>query len=908
VTDEAARRRAGANLDEVTTPTSAWHALRAPDCAALLDVAPERGLDPDEAARRAAASGPNRLPETRGPGRLALFAAQFRSPLVALLAASLAALLAMGELVDAAAIAAILVLNAALGYAQERRAADELAALRRMSAPNARVRRGGADAVVPAADVVPGDVVIVEAGDRVPADLRLFRSAGFRTVEASLTGESEPVDKDAESVAPAAAPVADRRGMAWMGTIAVAGTAEGVVVATGARAEFGRIAALVQDAETPATPLQTRLAAFGRTLAVACGIVLVVVFALGVARGVPVVEMVLAAVSLAVAAVPEGLPAVVTIALAHGVSRMAERHALIRRLPAVETLGCATVICADKTGTLTVGEMTLRTVASLDFEATVEGEGYRAVGAIRGDLDAVRRVLRAAAACSTARVVEKDGAPAVAGDPTEGAIVVAAAKAGIDVERMDRESPAVGGVPFDAARRRMSVVRDERGTLRAYVKGAAEAVVPRCASIAAAGRVVPFDDDARRRLVALNEELAARGLRVLAVADRDVASAAASSDADLTLLGLVGIVDPPRPSARAAVAACAAAGLRTVMITGDQPATALAIARQIGIARDADELMTGPDLDATSDEALKDRVPTVAVYARVSPEHKLRIVKAWRARGDVVAMTGDGVNDAPALKAADIGVAMGRGGTDVAKEASAMVVTDDDFASIVSAVEEGRRIYENIRKTLLYLIGANLSEILVVAAALTAGLPLPLLPLQLLWINLVTDGLPALALATDPADADVLARPPRPPGSEIVDRAFVAGVVASALLVAAATFAGFLLGLGDGRDAGRARSYAFSILVVAEVLIALAARSRTRTLFEIGALSNARLFAVVAFTIALQFVCDRTGLLDAVLRTGRLSWTECAMVLALGAIPVTALETWKLARRARPRREGETLR
>jgi Ca2+-transporting ATPase len=866
-----------------------WHALAPGACAARLGTDLAAGLSPAEAARRAAAAGPNALPEPRGRSRLAVLADQFRGVLVLLLAAAAVLVASIGDAADAAALLAVLVVNALLGYAQERRAADAVAALRRMTAPTARVRRGGAAAVVPAAELVPGDVVVLEAGDRVPADVRLARTMGFRTVEAALTGESEPVEKDAATVSSESTPVAERRGMAWMGTIAAAGAARGLVVATGGATEFGRIAEMVRGAPEKETPLQARLRTFGRALAVACGAVCALVFVLGVLRGIPVVDMALSAVSLAVAAVPEGLPAVVTIALAFGVAKMAKRRVLVRRLPAVETLGCTSVICADKTGTLTVGEMTVRAVASVDFDASA------------GDVAAARRVLAAAAACSTARLVEKDGAVAVAGDPTEGALLVAARNAGVSIDEIERGEPVVGGVPFDAARLRMSIVRRTAQGVRSYVKGAPESVVPRCTEILEEGRATPLADADRERIAALNRTLAARGLRVLAVASRDFAQGrapGADGESGLTFLGLVGMNDPPRESARAAVAACRGAGIRPVMITGDQPATALAVAKDLGIARDESELMTGAELDAADDAALAERVASTSVFARAGPGHKLRIVEAWRARGDVVAMTGDGVNDAPALRGADIGVAMGRTGTDVAKDASAMVVADDDFASIVAAVEEGRRIFENIRKTLLYLLSGNLAEILVMAAAIVAGWPLPLLPIQLLWINLVTEGLPAVALALDPADADLLRRAPRRAGAEIADRRFLAEIAASAVLVTAVTLAAFLYGLRGEGSVERARTLAFSVLVVAVVLRAFAARSATRTLWEVGAFSNARLAAAVGAAVVVQMWSHRSGALEGFFHTVELPWSESAATLALGAVPVTMLELAKLARRA----------
>ena len=865
------------------SPTaSAWHALPAAECAALLDADLAAGLAPAEAARRLARNGPNALPEPPRTSALRAFLGQFASILVALLGAAGLAMALMGEFTDAAAILAILVVNAVLGFVQERRASDALAALRRMTAPSARVRRGGATEVVPAAALVTGDVVVIEAGDRIPADVRLVRTNALRTVESTLTGESDAVEKEAANLAPAAAPVADRAGMAWTGTTAAAGDAEGLVVATGPDTEFGRIAALVQSSEEPDTPLELRLRSFGRVLTIACGAVVLLVFGLGLLRGIPAFDMLLTSVSLAVAAVPEGLTAVVTIALALGVSRMAKRNALVRRLPAVETLGCTTVICSDKTGTLTLGEMTLREVVS--------------GGAAADDAD----VLRAGAACSTARLVEKEGRTVVAGDPTEGAILLAARKAGLTAEQIDAEEPAAFGIPFDAARRRMSVVRRRAGGLRSYVKGAPESVLPQCVEAMEGGRAVPLDDERRRAFDARNLEMAARGLRVLAVARSDFAQTrdpGAAGEEGLTLLGLVGLHDPPRDAARAAVKACTDAGIRVVMITGDQPATALAIARDLGIATDASEVMAGADIERTTDEVLRGRVDSVAVYARASPEHKLRIVRAWQARGAVVAMTGDGVNDAPALKGADIGVAMGRTGTDVAKDASAMVITDDDFASIVAAVEEGRRIFENIRKTLLFLLSGNIAELLVMTVAVAAGWPLPLVPIQLLWINLVTDGLPALALASDPADPDVLRRPPRPPGSEIADRGFLSQMGVAAVLSASVTLAGFLYGLNVEGSLERARTYAFSILVMEEVLRSFAMRSPTRTLWEVGALSNVRLAAVVAATVALQLWSHHSGALESFLKTGELTFTESAMTLALAAVPVTLLELAKIVRR-----------
>ncbi len=845
--------------DVVIPPETPWHALGVPEVAARLRVDLLRGLDPDEAVRRAAVHGPNRLPERRGPSRARRFAGQFASLLVAILVGAAALSAALGELADAVAIAGIVLVNAVVGYLQESRAADALAALRRMAAPTARVRRGGEPLVVPADELVPGDVVVLEAGDRVPADLRITRSTELLAVEAALTGESAPSRKSDGPPADAAAPLAERRTMAYAGTVAVAGMAEAVVVATGTGTEFGRIAELVRSVPEEETPLQVRLRTFGRWLVAGSGAVVALVFVLGVLRDVPAIEMLFTAIGLAVAAIPEGLPAVVTISLALGVQRMARRRTLVRRLASVETLGCTTVICTDKTGTLTEGRMTVAELRGADGPA----------------------ILRAGISASTARLVEREGRTEVAGDPTEGALLEAGRKIGLEAEALDAEWPVVSIRPFDPERKRMSIVRRTPSGLRSFVKGAPESVLPLCGS-------------ARDE----TGELAGRGLRVLAVATKELREGE-DPEAGLEFLGLVGMHDPPRAGAAEAVRACREAGIRTVMITGDNPATALAVARDLGIARGEAEVLTGPQVEALGEEELEARVESVSIYARVSPGHKLRIVKAWRARGAVVAMTGDGVNDAPALRGADLGIAMGRTGTDVAKDASAMVITDDDFATIVAAVEEGRSIYENIRKSLLYLLSGNLAEIAVMAAAVVAGLPLPLLPIQLLWINLVTDGLPALALAVDPAEPGLLKRPPRRPGAEIADREFLGWMFAGGALVAACTLGVFLYVLESGAGVDKARTYAFSVLVGSEVLKAFGYRSRTRTLWELGAWSNARLAGVAIATIGLQILTHHVGFLGGFLKTGRLSWPECAAVLAVAFVPVSVLEFWKLLRRGR---------
>ncbi len=877
----------------------AWHARSREETARRLSSDLVRGLSRAEAARRLERTGPNALPEPRPLPSWRRLLDQFKSVLVLALLVGAAISIALSEVADAVAILAILLVNAVLSFLQERRAAGALAALRAMTSPTARVVRDGETSIVPAADLVPGDRVALEAGDRVPADLRLVSTSALATVEAALTGESEPTPKDAASVAPEAQALAERSGMAWQGTTVAAGEGAGLVVATGAATALGRIAALVTETPEEKTPLERRLAVIGRWLVLAAGAVVALVFVLGVLRGIPATDMLLAAIGLAVAAVPEGLPAVVTIALALGVARMARKRAVVRRLPAVETLGSTSVICVDKTGTLTLGSMAVTDVETAD--------GARE--------EAAAEVLAAAVAASTARFVAKEGKEEAAGDPTEVALLLAARARGVEAAAIDEEEPVLSTAPFDADRKRLSIVRRLPEGDRSYVKGALEAVLPRCDAAASLGGSRhgerPLTAADREAILARNAALADLGRRVLAVARRDAprgafrgAGGEEDPEGSLSFVGLVAMRDPPRPAARDAVASCRRAGIRAVMITGDQKRTALAVARDLGVETEEAEVLTGPEVEALDDDALAARVEGVSVYARASPAHKRRIVRAWQARGHVVAMTGDGVNDAPALAAADIGVAMGRTGTDVAKDAAAMVVLDDDFATIVSAVEEGRAIFENVRKCLLYLLSGNAAEILVVAVAVVLGWPLPLLPIHLLWINLVTDGLPALALATDPADPDLLARPPRRAREGFVDRAFAEHLVVKSLLASACTIAAFLYGLRVQGSLETARTYAFGALVFEEILHSFVVRSRDRLVWEIRPWSNARLFLVALATIGLQVASQHAPPLGGFLKSEGIGWAETAALLALAAVPATVLELRKVLGRVLTRTEA----
>lgn len=789
------------------------------------------GLSAADAQQRLTEFGPNEIRREQKATPFALLARQFASPVVWLLLGASVLSAAVGERLDAIAIGAIVIVNAVIGFFQEYRAERAVLALRSMTAPRARVMRDGHSVMLATGMIVPGDVLVLEAGDVAAADARLHTAHALTTIEAALTGESTPAEKKTEPTTPDT-PLADRHDCVFMGTSVATGTGLAEVYATGMQTELGKIAHLLATTEETVTPLQRRLARVSQTLLYICGAVVALVALAGFLRGWPLMQVFMAAVSLAVAAVPEGLPAVVTIALAVGVQRMAARHVLIRRLPAVETLGCATVICTDKTGTLTTGVMRVRELHGAD-EA---------------------KLIFAAAACVDAELGH-DGKPGV-GDPTELAILTAADERGVRRAEIELTNARVTVVPFDSVSKRMSI---ERTDGQVYIKGAVESVLPLCVS--------GVDDAA-----AVNDQMAERGLRILAVA---VAPAGAEPRA--TLLGLIGFADPPRPEAIAAVAAARAAGITTVMITGDHPVTARAIARELGILSDADPA--------------EERV-----HARATPEDKINIVRSWKERGAVVAMTGDGVNDAPALREAHIGIAMGLTGTEVTREASDMVLADDNFASIVAAIREGRGIFDNIRKTLVYLLSGNTAELTVMLVSALAGLPLPLLPLHLLWINVVTDGLPALALVVDPPEEDVLQRPPRHPDEPMLGRVEWRYIITTGLLQAAATLGVFVWALG-ARDLPEARNLAFSVLVFGELFRAFAARSTTRLFWEVGPLTNTWLLGVVLVSVLMQFGMHYIPSVQTLLEIGPLSAADCALTMIVGLAPVTVIEVSKLARR-----------
>jgi Ca2+-transporting ATPase len=887
-----------------------WYAWSAKGLAERLETDLEAGLSQPEARQRLADLGPNELPAGDGIAPWRIFLSQFSSLIIWVLIAAAVISGLLEEWIDTGAILAIVALNAVLGFIQEYRAEQSLEALGKLSITYARVIRDKTRHVVPSRNLVPGDIIEVEAGDHVPADARLLYVAGLRTLEATLTGESTPVDKVNLVLEDADVAVADQRNMLFLGTTSVSGKGRAVVVATGSRTRLGRIATLMTTLRSEPTPLQRRLEQLGHALLYASLAIVTLVFGLGVLRGEPLVGMFLTAVSLAVAAIPEGLPAIVTMTLALGVTRMAGRNALIRRLPAVETLGSATVICTDKTGTLTKNEMTVTRLFAGGTMYEVTGEGYSPDGTVTAagaSSPAVRDLLAAAVLCNGATLCKAAAGWAVVGDPTEAALLVAAAKIGLDKNSLEARSSFVGEIPFDSERKLMTVVRQSREEVIAYTKGAPDLLLLRCTTYEDNSRgICPMTDSERRAVMEANHVFARNGLRVIGVARRTLeqdSSGDCTSEAverELIFIGLAAMKDPLRPEARQAVECCRQAGIRTVMITGDHRDTALAIARDATIVGGEHQILTGLELDRLSDEDLAVRVQDIGVYARVSAEHKLRIVRAWRERGAVVAMTGDGVNDAPAVKEADIGIAMGLAGTDVTKAASDMVVTDDNFASIAAAVEEGRGIYDNIRKSVHYLLSCNLSEVLVMLGTTVAGLPLPLLPAQILWINLVTDGIPALALAADPYAPDLMRRPPRHPSAPMFDASRTGRILWQGLLLALAATAAFLLGLHEsGQDVAHARTMTFCTLVLAQLAHAFTCRSEQYSVFRIGVATNRPLIGAVVLSALLQVGIVMSPWGQEIFRVVSLDAEQWLLTVGLGLLPWLAIEIQKATRTRR---------
>ncbi len=930
-----------------------WHSRSIDEIAAHLKTELNNGLTTAETQARLARDGHNELRERPPVPFWKKVVAQLNSFVVILLIVASIVSALLGDTVEAVVIMLIVVLNAVLGVVQEGRAEQALAALKKMAAPDATVIRDGSRQRVPARELVTGDVVVLEAGNFVPADLRLIESANLQIEEAALTGESVPVQKQATALVDESKPIGDRKNAAYMSTLVTYGRGKGVVVATGMQTQIGLIAEMIQSFEEEPTPLQQKLDQLGKGLSVAALVICGLVFAAAALRaltgdtsfeagthgsGGPLIDAFLIAVSLAIAAVPEGLPAIVTISLALGMREMIRRHALIRKLSAVETLGSATAICSDKTGTLTQNEMTAVKLWVNHAEFDVEGQGYQPEGRFtRGDRivdvadDQEAAPLLWISALANDALLETSGETAgkisyrMVGDPTEGALIVAAAKAGLWRRELEQAYPRVAEIPFDAERKRMTTIHELkhvddddpspfRSSATGYavcVKGAPDLVLQHCTHLLHRKGPAPLTDADREKILAANSHMASQALRVLGMAYRrldhlpsDEELTADNIERDLVFVGLVGMIDPARAEVKPAITKARHAGIRTIMVTGDYPDTARAIARQIGLLREAPhggEVITGTQLDALGDDELAAATDRTDVFARVSPEHKVRIVEAFRRRGHIVAMTGDGVNDAPALKRADIGVAMGITGTDVSKETADMVLTDDNYVSIVSAVEQGRVIYANIRKFVFYLLSCNVAEIAIIFIAALAGWPTPLTPIQLLWLNLLTDGAPALALGMEKGDPDTMDRPPRPPKEPIVNRIMTIRIAIMTVAVTASVLIAFWYGM-TAHGVDLAETMAFVTLAFAELPIAYTSRSERYALFKLGVFSNKWMQYAVGLSIILILAVVYIPFLEGPFNTVPLTLEHWAVILPLALLPATIAEITKLVLRRREHR------
>jgi magnesium-transporting ATPase (P-type) len=876
-------------------PADSWHDLSAEAAAQKLATDPAIGLSEAEAAARLLLHGENRLPVPPGKSALRRFAEQLIQPLVLVLILAGSVTAVLGEWVDTGVILGVVLVNALIGFVQEGKAEAALAALARTLASETMILREGCKRRLGAHELVPGDVVLLAAGDRVPADLRLIESHGLKAMEASLTGESTAVHKMPEPL-PVDTSLADRRNMAYAGTMVVSGQGAGLVAATGRGTETGRISQLIADVPDLQTPLTKKMAAFSNWLLLVIGGLALLTFAVGLLRGEAAFDMFMAAVALAVGAIPEGLPAAVTITLAIGVSRMARRRAIIRKLPAVEALGSTTVICSDKTGTLTENQMTVRELWAGGDRHEVSGSGYAPEGYVGSAgqpsliAGALRETLLAGVLCNDAALSHQGKHWEIVGDPTEGALLVVARKAGLDESTLLAVFPRLDVLPFDSAAQYMATAHDVEGQHLVYAKGALERILPRCADMLdATGVVVPLDAGGIERIERHAQAMAERGFRVLALARGNNAAGSALSHEALagkcfSFLGLVGMIDPPRPRAIAAVKACHAAGIKVKMITGDHAVTALAIARQMGIvpASEGVAVLSGSDLAQMDDAQFLAAANATAVFARVEPEQKLRLVRALQQSGEVVAMTGDGVNDAPALKQADIGVAMGLGGTDVAREAAAMVLTDDNFASIEAAVEEGRGVYDNLVKFITWTLPTNFGEGLVILAAILAGATLPITPLQILWINMTTAVLLGLMLSFEPVERGLMRRPPRSPAAPILDRPLLARIVLVSVLLLVGAYGLFLLELRQGHSLAEARTVAVNVFVVVEMFYLFNCRSLTRSFVAVGIFSNPWVWVGSGLMLLLQLLLTYLPVMNRLFGTAPIGLAEWASIFLFG--------------------------
>ncbi|MFZ4538221.1 cation-transporting P-type ATPase [Propionivibrio sp.] len=867
-----------------------WHHRPVDEVAALLTTVLDDGLTEEEAATRRAQHGENRITPKPGKGPLLRFILQFSQPLVVVLVIAGAVTAFLGEWVDSGVIFGVTLINALIGFIQEGRAESALAALARSVTSEATLLRNGMKQRLPSTALVPGDVVLLAAGDKVPADMRLFHAKELQAIESALTGESTAVSKHGD-VLPKDTLLAERGNMAYAGTVMISGQGAGVVIATGDATQTGHISRLIAEAPDLSTPLTVKMAVFSNWLLIVIGLLALFTFAIGLWRGESAFDMFMAAVALAVGAIPEGLPAAMTITLAIGVSRMARRRAIIRKLPAVETLGSTTVICSDKTGTLTENQMTVRELYAGGVRYPVSGSGYAPKGKIGENVTvagALRECLLAGALCNDAGLRKVERQWEIAGDPTEGALLVVARKGGLDETTLLKLFPRRDEIPFDSARQYMATLHEMEGVRIAYFKGAIEQLLPRSTSMLdAAGEAQPID---RGQIEKVAGEMATKGLRVLAVARLMGVSGdefdhqQVENNAGLQFIGLVGMIDPPRPKAIAAVKTCHTAGIVVKMITGDHAVTALSIACQIGFAKAGDKVFTGRDLAALDDEKLLAVAHAVNVFARVEPEQKLRLVRALQAAGEVVAMTGDGVNDAPALKQADIGIAMGLAGTEVAKEAADMVLTDDDFAAIEAAVEEGRGVYDNLVKFITWTLPTNFGEGLVIVAAIVAGATLPITALQILWINMTTAVFLGLMLAFEPIEPGIMRRAPRPPGTAILSHALIGRIVLVSVLLLAGSFGLFLLEQARGHTLAEARTVAVNVFVMVEAFYLFNCRSLERSALRVGMFSNPAIWYGVATMAVLQLALTYLPLMNRLFATAPIGWQEWLEIFAVGLV------------------------
>ncbi|HLR20840.1 MAG TPA: calcium-translocating P-type ATPase, SERCA-type [Tissierellaceae bacterium] len=887
-----------------------WYKKEIKEVLTELKTNSDIGLEETEVELRLNKYGANELREEKGTTFLSKLIAQFSDFLVLILIGAAIISIVVGESKDAIVILVIVVVNAFLGMYQEGKAEKALDALKEMASPNAKVIRDGKAVVIPASRLIPGDIVLLETGDIIPADLRLVESLNLKVEEASLTGESAPVEKMANEVYREETSLGDRYNMAYMSTVVTYGRGKGVVVNTGHESEIGKIATMIQSFEDETTPLQRKLNQLGKVLGIATIVICIVIFGIGLLQGREVLEMLMVAISLAVAAIPEGLPAIVTIVLAMGMNKMVKNHAIVKKLLAVETLGCTTVICSDKTGTLTQNEMTVIKAYVDDKILDITGTGYQPCGEFKigekeislNSFNNLNTLLSIGILANDARLEMEDDLYKIIGDPTEGALVTLAGKANITSEDINREFPRVEEIPFDSERKMMTTFHRDfiPDKVVSFTKGAPDIVLSKCKFIKEGDKVVPFTEDLKKKVLQVNNKFAKNALRVLAFAYKEYDNLpdeiiSDNIESNMVLVGLVGMIDPPRSEAKEAIKLCKRAGINTIMITGDYKETAFAIAKDLGIAETEDQSMMGSELNNISDEDLREVVKNTKVFSRVSPEHKVRIISALKDNGNIAAMTGDGVNDALALKRSDIGVSMGITGTDVAKNTADLILTDDNFASIVSAVKEGRIIYDNIKKSVAFLLSCNIGEILLVFASILLNLPVPLIPIQLLWLNLVTDSFPALALGVEKGDPDIMNQEPRDPDEPILNKKMTQGIILQSIAIAISSFGAYWwaisrYGLNNMLEV---RTITFVTLITAELLRAFSARSSKYTMVKIGILSNKQLVQGVLLSFILMLIIIYLPFLNPIFSTFPLGLNDWKIILLFALIPVLLGEVTK---------------